>query len=285
MTDISSSQELLEASWRCLVLGIIQGLTEFVPISSTAHLKALPFLLGWEDPGISATAVIQLGSIMAVIVYFKSDLINIIKGMAKAIRRKQWHDPKARMGVAIFVGTLPIVLAGMGIKLFWNDFGDSPFRSIPSIAIISICMAFLLLLAELIGSRTKVLASVSGKDGLIIGIGQMLALIPGVSRSGITITSSLVCGWKRDDAARFSFLLGIPAIIFAGLVELKSAFQAPINIGGIPLLIGIISAAVVSWLSIDWLLKYLKKRTTLIFIIYRVVFGIVLLFWWGHSSG
>jgi len=280
MTDISITPGLLEACWRCFVLGVIQGLTEFLPISSTAHLKALPMLLGWGDPGVSVTAVLQLGSIVAVIGYFKNELNDILKGIALAFRFGRWGDPNARLGIAICSGTVPILFAGMATKIFWTDFEQSPARSIPAIAIISILMAILLAIAEEIGSRTKTLSKVSGKDGFVIGFGQMLALIPGVSRSGITLTSSLLNGWKRQDAAKFSFLLGIPAICFAGLVELKDAFHGPITSEGLPLLVGISAAAAVSWISIDWLLKYLQSHSTSIFVIYRVVFGFVLLIWW-----
>ncbi len=284
MTDLSNTTEFLQACWRCFVLGLVQGLTEFLPISSTAHLKALPVMIGWEDPGLSVIAVIQLGSILAVIAYFKKDLIEIIQGFSFAFKRGQWREPNAQLCFAICVGTLPILLAGMSIKYFWHDFEGSSLRSLPSIAIVSITMAGLLSFAEAIGKRKKNLKNVSGKEGLIVGLGQMLALVPGVSRSGITLSSALINGWQRQDAARFSFLLGIPAITFAGLVELKDAFHSELNPGGLPLLIGIASATTFSWLSIDWLLKYLQKHSTFVFIIYRILFGVVLLIWWWKFS-
>ena len=281
MPDPAASLSLMEACWRNLVLGIVQGLTEFLPISSTAHLKVVPVLLGWGDPGVSVTAAIQLGSIAAVIAYFRSDLLQVLKGIGKAFRHGQWREPEARLGVAMLVGTIPILLVGLLIKLFWSEgYETSPLRSVPFIAMVSIVMALLLALAERLGPRQKKVADVSGRDGLIVGLAQMLALIPGVSRSGSTLTASLFYGWQRADAARFSFLLGVPAISIAGIVELNQAFAVSAETGPWPLLTGIVSAAVVSWLAIDWLLKFLQRHSTWIFVAYRLLFGVVLLVWW-----
>ena len=281
MPDPAASLSLIEACWRNLVLGIVQGLTEFLPISSTAHLKVVPVLLGWGDPGVSVTAAIQLGSIAAVIAYFRSDLLQVLKGIGKAFRHGQWREPEARLGVAMLVGMIPILLVGLLIKLFWSEgYETSPLRSVPFIAMVSIVMALLLALAERLGPRQKKLADVSGRDGLIVGLAQMLALIPGVSRSGSTLTASLFYGWQRADAARFSFLLGVPAISIAGIVELNQAFAVSAETGPWPLLTGIVSAAVVSWLAIDWLLKFLQRHSTWIFVAYRLLFGVVLLVWW-----
>ena len=281
MPEPAASLSLLEACWRNLVLGIVQGLTEFLPISSTAHLKVVPVLLGWGDPGVSVTAAIQLGSIAAVITYFRSDLLQVLKGIGKAVRNGQWREPQARLGIAMVVGTFPILVVGLLIKLFWSEgYETSPLRSVPFIAIVSIVMALLLALAERLGPRRRTLGDVSGRDGLIVGLAQMLALIPGVSRSGSTLTASLFDGWQRADAARFSFLLGVPAISIAGLVELKQAFVVSAESGPLPLLTGIVSAAVVSWMAIDWLLKFLQRHSTWIFVAYRLLFGAVLLAWW-----
>ena len=282
MADPAASITLLEACWRDLLLGVVQGLTEFLPISSTAHLKVVPVLLGWGDPGVSVTAAIQLGSIVAVIAYFRVDLNKVLRGISRAIRHGQWREPEARLGIAMAVGTLPILLIGLGIKLFWaQGYEQSPLRSVPSIAIVSIVMALLLALAERNGVRRKNLSDVSGRDGLVVGLAQALALIPGVSRSGSTLTAALFDGWQRADAARFSFLLGIPAITIAGLVELKDALAATAGTGPLPLLVGIVSAAVVSWLAIDWLLNFLQRNSTWLFVAYRLAFGLLLLVWWG----
>ncbi|MFQ6539886.1 MULTISPECIES: undecaprenyl-diphosphate phosphatase [Aphanothece] len=270
---------LLEACWRSLVLGVVQGLTEFLPISSTAHLKVVPVLLGWGDPGVAVTAVIQLGSIAAVIGYFRRDLAQVLQGVAWAFRDGQWRDPEARLGLAIALGTVPIVLAGMAIKLWVPDYDHSPLRSLTAIAVVSIVMALFLALAEGLGSRRRQLQAVRPWDGVVVGLAQMLALVPGVSRSGSTLTASLLDGWQRADAARFSFLLGIPAITLAGLVQLKEALATPAGGGPIPMLVGIVAAAVVSWAAIAWLLRYLQRNSTWLFVAYRLLFGLAILLW------
>ena len=272
-TDIT----VIEACWRTVVLGVVQGLTEFLPISSTAHLKVVPVLLGWGDPGVAVTAVIQLGSIAAVIGYFREDLARVSRGMARALRQGDWGHADARLGVAIAIGTVPIVIAGLAIKLFWPGYETSVLRSVSSIAVVSIVMALLLALAEQLGRRQKQLPAVQGADGLLVGLAQALAIIPGVSRSGSTLTASLLVGWERSDAARFSFLLGIPAITLAGLVELKGAFAEGSAYGPLPMLLGILAAAVVSWLAIAWLLRFLQTNSTWPFVIYRLLFGVGLL--------
>ena len=281
MIDTPAPLGLLEA----LVLGIVQGLTEFLPISSTAHLRVVPALLGWDDPGVSVTAAIQLGSVAAVVAYFRQDLTQVLRGISRAVRYGQWREPEARLGVAMVIGTLPILVLGLGIKVFWHGgYASSPLRSVPSIAIVSIVMALFLALAERMGPRLKQLEGVTGRDGFVVGLAQALAVIPGVSRSGSTLTASLFDGWKRADAARFSFLLGIPAISIAGLVELKSALSLGSGAGPLPLVVGILSAAVVSWLAIDWLLRFLQRNSTWIFVGYRLVFGAGLLVWWAVKS-
>jgi undecaprenyl-diphosphatase len=270
---------LAEACWHALVLGIVQGLTEFLPISSTAHLKVVPVLLGWGDPGVALTAVIQLGSIVAVLAYFRQDLSQVLRAVAQALRHGHWGDPSARLGLAIALGTLPIVLAGMALKIGFPGYENSPLRSVSAIAIVSIVMALLLAVAEVVGSRRRQLEGVKLRDGLLVGLAQALALVPGVSRSGSTLTASLFDGWDRAAAARFSFLLGIPAITLAGLVELKDALHQSANGGVVPTLVGVVAAAVVSWLAIAWLLRFLQRNSTWIFVGYRLLFGLVLLIW------
>ncbi|MCT4367653.1 MAG: undecaprenyl-diphosphate phosphatase, partial [Synechococcaceae cyanobacterium MAG-AL2] len=264
---------LLEACWHALVLGVVQGLTEFLPISSTAHLKVVPVLLGWGDPGVAVTAVIQLGSIGAVIIYFRRDLAAVIHGISRAWQQGDWTDPSARLGQAMLIGTLPILVAGLAIKGFWPGYETSALRGITSIAIVSIVMALLLALAESVGRRRRDLPQVRPIDGALVGMAQALAVIPGVSRSGSTLTASLFDGWRRADAARFSFLLGIPAISLAGLVELRTAFAADAVLGPVPMLVGIAAAAVVSWLAIAWLLRFLQTHSTWLFVGYRLAFG------------
>ena len=279
MVPIAPPQDIgvVEATWHYVVLGVVQGLTEFLPISSTAHLKVVPLMLGWGDPGVAVTAVIQLGSIAAVLAYFRRDLVDVWEGMVKAFRQRDWQEPEARLGLAILLGTLPILVAGLAIKRFIPNYDHSVLRSLPVIGWVSIAMALLLALAERFGRRRRQLAEVRVRDGLLVGLAQALAVVPGVSRSGSTLTASLFDGWRRSDAARFSFLLGIPAITLAGLVELKDAFSEPVSGGVVPLLVGIVAAAVVSWLAIAWLLKFLQNHSTWWFVGYRLFFGVFLI--------
>ncbi len=287
MVPIAPPQDIgvVEATWHYVVLGVVQGLTEFLPISSTAHLKVVPLMLGWGDPGVAVTAVIQLGSIAAVLAYFRRDLVEVWEGMVKAFRQRDWQEPQARLGLAILLGTLPILVAGLAIKRFIPNYDHSVLRSLPVIGWVSIAMALLLALAERFGGRRRQLAEVRVRDGLLVGLAQALAVVPGVSRSGSTLTASLFDGWRRSDAARFSFLLGIPAITLAGLIELKDAVAQPVAGGVIPLVAAIVTAAVVSWLAIAWLLRFLQQHSTWWFVGYRLVFGLSLLLWASRHSG
>lgn len=266
----TSEVNLLQA----FVLGLVQGLTEFLPISSTAHLKVVPVALGWGDPGVTFTAVIQLGSIAAVLWYFWSDLSSITIGAFKAIRQSDYQDRDFRLALGIALGTIPIVFFGLLIKAFIPDFDNSPLRSMAAIAIASIVMSLLLAVAEKIGNRKRNFEDLTLQDGLLMGLAQAMALIPGVSRSGSTITAGLFIGLERATAARFSFLLGVPAITIAGLVELKNSLEAGLAEAGlVSLVVGVISSAIFSYLSIAWLLRFLQTQSTLVFILYRLVFG------------
>ncbi len=239
----------------------------------------MPVLLGWQDPGVSVIASLQLGSIIAAITYFRTDLAAISSGISKAYFHENWNDTRFKLAIAISVGTLPIVLAGMAIKFFWTGYEVSVIRSIPSIALVSIAMSLLMLLAELLGRRCRTLEDIRISDGLFIGLFQSIALIPGVSRSGITITTALMTGWERQSAAKLTFLLGIPAITLSGIVELKGAIGSFAFGELIPLLLGIGSSAIISFLSIDFLIKFLQKQNMMIFITYRFFFGVLLLAW------
>ena len=264
--------------FQAVVLGFVQGATEFIPISSTAHMKAIPVFLGWGDPGVAFTAVIQLGSIAAVLWYFWSDLSQITRGMLKAISSSDYDSKDFWLAVGIAIGTIPIVIFGLGIKTFVPDFDNSPLRSMPSIAIASIVMGLLLGLAEYLGSQKRNFEDLTAKDGIIIGIAQALAIIPGVSRSGSTMTAGLFNNLDRATAARFSFLLGIPAITLAGLVELKDLIEAGIDSSQtLSIVAGLISSAIFSYLAIAWLIKFLQRRSTWVFVWYRIAFGLFIL--------
>ncbi|WP_193197770.1 undecaprenyl-diphosphate phosphatase [Nostoc sp. MG11] len=263
---------------QAIILGFVQGMTEFLPISSTAHLKVVPVVLGWGDPGVAFTAIIQLGSIAAVLWYFWGDLTRIIKGTTRAIALKDYDDYEFRLSLGIILGTLPIVFFGLLIKKFIPDFDNSPIRSLGAIAIASIVMSLLLGLAEQLGKRQRDFENLTMRDGVLMGLAQALALIPGVSRSGSTLTGGLFMGLQRETAARFSFLLGIPAITLAGLVELKDVVGAGLSSAGIiPLVAGVISATVFSYIAIAGLLRFLKTQSTWVFIWYRLAFGVAIL--------
>ncbi|MEG5056654.1 undecaprenyl-diphosphate phosphatase [Microcoleus sp. A2-C5] len=261
-----------------IVLGIVQGLTEFLPISSSAHLKVVPIALGWGDPGVAYTAIIQLGSIVAVLWYFWKDLTTITLGAVNAVMRRDYESQEFKMALGIALGTIPIVFFGLLIKILVPDFDKSPLRSLASIAIASIVMSLLLAIAEKIGTRDRTYEKLTVKDGILMGLGQAMALIPGCSRSGSTLTAGLFMGLERAAAARFSFLLGIPAITLAGLVELKGALGEGMGDAGVvTLAIGTISAFVFSYLSIAWLMKFLQTQNTWVFVWYRLAFGVAIL--------
>ncbi|MBH8553001.1 undecaprenyl-diphosphate phosphatase [Nostocaceae cyanobacterium CENA357] len=263
---------------QAIVLGFVQGMTEFLPISSTAHLKVVPVALGWGDPGVAFTAIIQLGSIAAVLWYFWGDLTRILKGATRAIALKDYNDYDLRLFLGIILGTLPIVFFGLLIKVFIPDFDNSPIRSTGAIAVASIVMSLLLGLAEKLGKRQRDFEHLTMKDGLWMGLAQSLSLIPGVSRSGSTLTSGLFMSLQRETAARFSFLLGIPAITLAGLVELKDFVTEGFSSAEIvPLIVGVISAAIFSYIAIAGLLRFLKTQSTWVFIWYRLIFGVLIL--------
>lgn len=264
--------------FQSFILGIVQGLTEFLPISSTAHLKVVPVALGWGDPGVAYTAVIQLGSIAAVLWYFWHDLAQITTGTMKAIARSDYNSQDFRLALGIALGTIPIVFFGVLIKIFIPDYDNSPVRNLAAIAIVSIVMALLLGLAEQLGKRQRNFEKLGMQDGVLMGLAQSLSLIPGVSRSGSTLTAGLFLGLDRSAAARFSFLLGIPAIVLAGLVELKGVLEAGLGGAGIlSLIVGVVSAAVFSYAAIAWLLRYLQTQNTWIFVWYRLAFGVAIL--------
>lgn len=263
---------------QAIALGIVQGLTEFLPISSTAHLKAVPVALGWGDPGVSFTAVIQLGSIAAIIGYFWNDLVQVTTGMLRAILKRDYKSTDFRIGLGILLGTIPILICGVLIKLFIPDFDRSPLRSMAAIACASIGMSLVLALAEYLGKRDRKYDQLTTKDGVLMGLAQALALIPGVSRSGSTLTAGLFMGLERAAAARFSFLLGIPAITIAGLVELPDLLETGLSSSSLlPIVAGVVAALVSSYVAIAWLLRYLQTHNTWIFVWYRLGFGIAIL--------
>lgn len=270
--------------FRAIILGMVQGLTEFIPISSTAHLKVVPVLLGWGDPGVAFSAVIQLGSIAAVFWYFWPDLTRLTRGAFKAVAEANYGDPDLRIVVGIVLGTVPIVICGLLIKLLIEDFDRSPLRSLVTIALASIVMSLLLAFTERVGRHKRTFEHLGAWDGIWMGLAQTLALIPGVSRSGSTLTAGLFIGLERPTAARFSFLLGLPAITLAGIVEMKDFIELGLRGSGLlPLIAGLISATIFSYAAIAWLIRYLQTHNTWVFVWYRLLFGGLILA--GIASG
>ncbi len=257
-----------------ILYGLIQGLTEFIPVSSTAHLKVVSLFLGIDDPGASLSATIQLGSVVAIVWYFRSDIFNLRSQSSKKILEYYIHK---KLLSSILIGTIPIILFGGSIKLFAPYFFDNVLRSNISIALVSILMAFFMYLADSAKSCSINIKNHYYSDSFLIGLFQAFAIIPGVSRSGVTISSALISGWERGDAAKFSFLLGIPAISLAAIVEFISSFNEFFSFGFLPLLVGLITTFLSSLLAIDFLLKYFSSNGLKIFIIYRVIFGFVIL--------
>ncbi|MCA9800406.1 MAG: undecaprenyl-diphosphate phosphatase [Cyanobacteria bacterium HKST-UBA02] len=270
---VSHSISIIEAT----VLGVVQGLTEFLPISSSAHLRVVPAVLGWGDPGAAYSAVLQLGSVVAVIAYFWHYLIRISLGTITALKERDYGAEDCRLAFGIIIGTAPICVIGLLVKKVLEQ-SDSPLRALWLVGTASIFMGLLLIVAELLGKRKRNLGNMGVLDGLLVGIGQAFALIPGCSRSGSTLTAAMLLGLNRADAARFSFLLGIPAIVLSGLVELKELFEVGIGDSGLPALaIGLVASTVVSYLAIDWMIKFLEKHSTWVFVVYRVIFGIAVI--------
>jgi undecaprenyl-diphosphatase len=263
-----------QLSWlQAIVLGISQGLTEFLPISSTAHTLIVSKLLGWPDPGAAFTAVTQVGTELAVVIYFRQDIARILKAWFASLTKKtERANPDAKMGWYVIIGTIPIGIAGLAFK----SSIETTARNLWLVAATLIVMGILLGLADRFARHTKSEADINTKNAVLFGLGQALALIPGVSRSGATITAGLAMGFKRDVAARYSFLLAIPAVfasaaLTAGDISSDSFVNWPATI------VATIVAFVVGYFVIASLMKYLQTRTFLPFVIYRIALGTLLM--------
>lgn len=269
-------EQLLQA----LLLGLVQGLTEFLPISSSAHLRLVGLLFPTEggagefDPGATFTAITQLGTELAVVLYFWRDISRILTAWFRGVRgRLPQSDPDVRIGWLVIIGTVPIVLAGY----FFQDVIRSTFRSLWIVAIVLIVFGVLLGLADRLGARQRSFDQMSYRHGIGVGLAQVLALVPGVSRSGATTTAALSMGYTRPAAARFSFLLAVPAVFGSGFYELLQSFEEPQ-----PYTFGQTMAAtgvsfVVGLAVIAFLMNYISKRSFAPFVAYRIVLGVVLL--------
>ncbi len=260
---------------QALILGVVQGITEFLPISSIAHLRVVPALLGWPDPGAAFSAVIQLGTLAAVLVYFAADMRTmgraVLRGLADG---RPWGKPEARLAWFILIGTIPIGVCGVAFKRY--IMGE--WRSLYVISGSLIVLGILLWVAEKTATFRREVRHIGWVDSQLIGLAQALALIPGSSRSGTTMTAAIFLGLTREAAARFSFLLGIPAIGAAGLFELRDLLKHGVGDAGLScLMIATLTSAVSGYLAIDLLLRYLRTRTTHVFVWYRIGLGLLLL--------
>jgi undecaprenyl-diphosphatase len=263
---------LLEA----IVLGITQGLTEFLPISSTAHLRIVPAFAGWDDPGAAFTAVTQLGTMAAVLLYFRADLSRITRAWWRSLREPAARrELDARLGWYILLGTIPIGIFGLAFK----DEIETGARDLYLIGAALIALGMLLLLAERMATHDRPLEQITTRDGVAIGLAQALALVPGVSRSGATLTAGLFMGLDRTSAARFSFLLSVPAVVLSGAVEFGSILSGEegehVGLGALAL--ATFLAFVAGYASIAFLLRFLSSHSTIVFVVYRVALGAIVL--------
>ncbi|EHN11122.1 Undecaprenyl-diphosphatase [Patulibacter medicamentivorans] len=266
-------------AFQAVVYGLVQGLTEFLPVSSSAHLRITAGISGWEDPGAAFTAVIQIGTELAVLLYFRYDIARILSAWGRSLRggaagiRRDWAtDTDARMGWLIIIGTIPIGLLGILLQ----DSIKTAFRDLHLIAATLIVFGLLLGFADIVARNRRPLDELTPRDGLLYGFAQALALIPGVSRSGGTITAGLLLGYKREAAARYAFLLAVPAVLASGLYELKDIGGANTPSWGPTILAAVISFAV-GFSVIAWLMRFITTRSFAPFVVYRVALGILLL--------
>ena len=275
--------------WQAIVLGIVQGLTEFLPISSSAHLLIVPWLLGWESPGLAFDAALHLGTLAAVLVYFWRELTAMALAFPRAARRpaailrsQAPDDVMPRLSLLIVVGTVPGLIAGLlgaeAIKAVYHPAGLTPDGVIVAVAAAMIALALLLFWAERAARHVRLMESLTPRDAVVIGMAQAAALIPGVSRSGATITAGLFRGLTRPDADRFSFLLGTPIIAAAGVKGLLDTLTSGVDAGQLEVFaVGLAASALAGFAAIGWLLRYLQRASTAVFIAYRIGLGAVLL--------
>ncbi|MCS0635633.1 undecaprenyl-diphosphate phosphatase [Streptomyces sp. LP05-1] len=271
-------------SWfESFILGLVQGLTEFLPVSSSAHLRLTAAFAGWHDPGAAFTAITQIGTETAVLIYFRRDIARIISAWARSLTNREMRsDHDAQMGWLVIVGSIPIGVLGVTLK----DQIEGPFRDLRLTATTLIVMGLVLGFADRLAARDetggrhrvvrrrKSLQELGIRDGLIFGVCQAMALVPGVSRSGATISGGLLMGYTREAAARYSFLLAIPAVLASGAYELKDAGEGHVSWG--PTIFATVIAFVVGYAVIAWFMKFITTRSFMPFVIYRILLGILL---------
>ncbi|GAA3008117.1 undecaprenyl-diphosphatase [Streptomyces sp. KhCrAH-43] len=271
-------------SWfESFVLGLVQGLTEFLPISSSAHLRLTAAFADWQDPGAAFTAITQIGTEAAVLIYFRKDIARIVSAWFRSLTdRSMRGDHDAKMGWLVIVGSIPIGVLGLAFQ----DQIEGPFRDLRLIATTLIVMGIVLGVADRLaardesggrhraGKQRKTLRELGVKDGLIYGFCQAMALVPGVSRSGATISGGLLMGYTREAAARYSFLLAVPAVLASGVFELKDAGEGHVSWG--PTIFATVIAFAVGYAVIAWFMKFITTKSFMPFVIYRIVLGVLL---------
>ncbi|MGY2067000.1 undecaprenyl-diphosphate phosphatase [Blastococcus sp. SYSU DS0619] len=259
-----------------IVLGLVQGLTEFLPISSSAHLRVVGEAFGWEDPGAAFTAITQIGTEAAVLLYFRKDIGRIIVAWLQSLAGRRKGDPDARMGWLIIVGTLPIVVLG----LLFQDQIETTLRDLRIVAVALILFSFILYWADRVGAKQRDLPELTVGHGIAFGFAQAMALVPGVSRSGGTITMGLFLGYSRSAAARYSFLLAVPAVLGSGFFQVYESLSGDVEGRAIswgPTILATVIAFGVGLTVIAWLLRYLDRGSFTPFVVYRIALGLLIL--------
>lgn len=260
--------------WQALILGVLQGITEFLPISSSGHLVIVPYLLGWPEPGLSVDAMLHLGTLVAIVIFFWTDLWRLAGAALRSLRNRSLADPEARIAWAMVLGTIPGALIGFFFEQTFSRWFGLPRTA----AAFLLGTAAILFIAEFAGRRMRPLTTISWGDAFAIGLGQAMAIAPGLSRSGTTIAAGLLVGFRREDAARFSFLLGVPIMVGAGLYQvykLVTAGGLDASVGTIA--IGLIGAVVAGYLAIAGLMALVRRHSLIGFGVYCAAFGLLVL--------
>jgi undecaprenyl-diphosphatase len=261
-------------TWQVIFLGILQGMTEFLPISSSGHLVIVPHLLGWPEPGLALGAMLHLGTLLAIVLYFWSDLWLLLRAALQSLKQRSFADPHARLAWGLVVGTIPGAVTG----LLLEDTFERWFGMPRAAAAFLLGTALLLMFSAFAGSRTRPITSLSWVDALLIGLAQSLAIAPGLSRSGATISAGLFLGFRREDAARFSFLLAVPITLGSGLYQLlKLVTHGWAGASVTMVLLGMMSAAIAGYVAIFGLLALIRRHNLLAFAGYCAVFGLLVL--------